>query len=209
MHLSLSTNFSFRRFDLVLGPSLHHLPPQQPHLLHDPLLDRIGLLEVSLAVLYRPNYRRKMIAKTRVRLETGQNRLVRSCSGRHLLNSHPFPNPNLTPHHFQSHPLAGKSKRFALHASLQCDRRSTAGGAYVGMTPRSLGPVRSKSRKSGRCRAFISDYLPLVVFVILATLVTGGPAGRSFPRRLQGARRRKAVALRMRVRSVRRSAHAV
>ena len=59
MHLSLSTNFSFRRFDLVLGPSLHRLPPQQPHLLHDPLLDRIGLLEVSLAVLYRPNYRRE------------------------------------------------------------------------------------------------------------------------------------------------------
>ena len=97
MHLSLSTNFSFRRFDLVLGPSLHRLPPQQPHLLHDPLLDRIGLLEVSLAVLYRPNYRRESIAKTRVRLETGQNRLVAECSGRHLLNSHPFPNPNLTP----------------------------------------------------------------------------------------------------------------
>ena len=106
MHLSLSTNFSFRRFDLVLGPSLHRLPPQQPHLLHDPLLDRIGLLEVSLAVLYRPNYRRESIAKTRVRLETGQNRLVAECSGRHLLNSHPFPNPNLTPHHFESHPMA-------------------------------------------------------------------------------------------------------
>src|SRR5271157_5773637 len=104
MHLSLSTNFSFRRFDLVLGPSLHRLPPQQPHLLHDPLLDRIGLLEVSLAVLYRPNYRRESIGKTRVRLETGQNRLVAKFLGRHLLNSHPFPNPNLTPHHFESHP---------------------------------------------------------------------------------------------------------
>src|SRR5208337_1907775 len=104
-----STNFSFRRFDLVLGPSLHRLPPQQPYLLHDPLLDRIGLLEVSLAVLYRPNYRRESIAKTRVRLETGQNRLVAECSGCHLLNSHPFPNPNLTPHHFESHPLGGAS----------------------------------------------------------------------------------------------------
>ncbi len=104
MHLRLSTNFSFRRFDLVLGPSLHRLPPQQPHLLHDPLLDRIGLLEVSLAVLYRPNYRRKSISKTRVRLETGQNRLVAKFRGRHLLKSHPFPNPNLTPHHFKSHP---------------------------------------------------------------------------------------------------------
>ena len=107
MHLSLSTNFSFRRFDLVLGPSLHRLPPQQPHLLHDPLLDRIGLLEVSLAVLYRPNYRRESISKTRVRLETGQNRLVAKFRGRHLLKSHPFPNPNLTPHHFESHPIAG------------------------------------------------------------------------------------------------------
>src|SRR5208337_410651 len=96
-------------FDLVLGPSLHRLPPQQPHLLHDPLLDRIGLLEVSLAVLYRPNYRRESIAKTRVRLETDQNRLVAECSGCHLLNSHPFPNPNLTPHHFESHPLGGAS----------------------------------------------------------------------------------------------------
>ena len=105
MHLRLSTNFSFRRFDLVLGPSLHRLPPQQPHLLHDPLLDRIGLLEVSLAVLYRPNYRRESISKTRVRLETGQNRLVAKFRGRHLLKSHPFPNPNLTPHHFESHPF--------------------------------------------------------------------------------------------------------
>ena len=105
MHLRLSTNFSFRRFDLVLGPSLHRLPPQQPHLLHDPLLDRIGLLEVSLAVLYRPNYRRESISKTRVRLETGQNRLVAKFRGRHLLKSHPFPNPNLTPHHFESHPM--------------------------------------------------------------------------------------------------------
>ena len=107
MHLRLSTNFSFRRFDLVLGPSLHRLAPQQPHLLDDPLFDRVGLLEVSLAVLYRPNYRRESIAKTRVRLETGQNRLVAKFRGRHLLKSHPFPNPNLTPHHFESHPATG------------------------------------------------------------------------------------------------------
>ena len=111
MHLRLSTNFSFRRFDLVLGPSLHRLPPQQPHLLHDPLLDRIGLLEVSLAVLYRPNYRHESISKTRVRLETGQNRLIAKFRGRHLLKSHPFPNPNLTPHHFESHPTGERRLR--------------------------------------------------------------------------------------------------
>src|SRR5208337_1933993 len=39
-------------------------------------------------------------------LRLAQNRLVAECSGRHLLNSHPFPNPNLTPHHFESHPDA-------------------------------------------------------------------------------------------------------
>src|SRR5208337_3737844 len=50
-------------------------------------------------------------------------------------------------------PVKAKLKRFALHASLHSDRRWTAGGACVEMTPRCLAPVRSKSRESGRCRA--------------------------------------------------------
>ena len=54
-------------FDLLLGPFLHRLPPQQPHLLDDPLFDRIGLLEISLRVLYRTDYRCESLSKTGAR----------------------------------------------------------------------------------------------------------------------------------------------
>ena len=68
MHRRLLTNFSLGRFDLVLGPSLHCLPPQKPHFLDHPLFDRVGLLEISLRVRYGKGYRYKSLAKTRVRL---------------------------------------------------------------------------------------------------------------------------------------------
>src|SRR5271169_4673266 len=69
MHRRLLTYFSLRRFDLVLGPALHRLPPQKPHLLDNPLFDRVGLLEISLRIRYRHRYRYRYesIAKTRVR----------------------------------------------------------------------------------------------------------------------------------------------
>src|SRR5271168_1651861 len=53
MHLRLLTNFPFRHFDLPLRPPLHRLSSQKPHLLDDPLFGRVGLLEISLRVLYR------------------------------------------------------------------------------------------------------------------------------------------------------------
>jgi len=39
--------FFLGRFHLRLGPSLHRLPPQQPHFLDNPLFDRVGLLRFS------------------------------------------------------------------------------------------------------------------------------------------------------------------
>jgi hypothetical protein len=57
MHVRLLTNFSFRHFHLLLRPSLQRLTPQKPHLLDDPLFRRIGLLEISLRILYRADYR--------------------------------------------------------------------------------------------------------------------------------------------------------
>ena len=53
MRMRLLTNFPFRHFHLLLRPSLHRLTPQKPHLLYDPLFGRIGLLEISLRILYR------------------------------------------------------------------------------------------------------------------------------------------------------------
>jgi len=56
MHRRLLTNFSLGRFDLVLGPSLHCLPPQKPHFLDNPLFDRVGLLEIFPRIRYRHGY---------------------------------------------------------------------------------------------------------------------------------------------------------
>ena len=66
MHARLLTNGSFRQFDLLVGPSLQRLPPQKLHLLDDPLFSRIRLLEISLRVLYRADYRRNAISKIRM-----------------------------------------------------------------------------------------------------------------------------------------------
>src|SRR5271167_4204539 len=62
---------------------------------------------------------------------------------------------------------------FALHASLRCDRPSSTGrGMRVAATSRSFAPVRPRPR--GRpMPSLTSDYLPLVVFVILAALISG------------------------------------
>src|ERR1700687_241067 len=53
MHRRLLTNFFLGRFHLGLGPSLHRLSPQQPHLLDNPLFDRVGLLEIFPRIRYR------------------------------------------------------------------------------------------------------------------------------------------------------------
>jgi hypothetical protein len=104
MHRRLLTNFSLGRFDLVLGPSLHCLPPQKPHFLDHPLFDRVGLLEISLRVRYGKGYRYESLAKTRVRLKNCQKRPVAQFRRRHLPSPHRFSNRQLTPHHFESHP---------------------------------------------------------------------------------------------------------
>src|SRR5271163_4352839 len=84
MRRRLLTNFSLRRFDLVLGPALHRLPPQKPHFLDNPLFDRVGLLEISLRIRYRHRYRYESIAKTRVRLKNCRKRRVAVFRRRHL-----------------------------------------------------------------------------------------------------------------------------
>jgi hypothetical protein len=70
--MRLLTNFSFRHFDLPLRPPLQRLPPQKPNLFEDPLFGRVGLLEISLRVLYRAHYRCESISKIRVLLEKRQ-----------------------------------------------------------------------------------------------------------------------------------------
>ena len=107
MHRRLLANFSLGRFDLVLGPSLHCLPPQKPHFLDHPLFDRVGLLEISLRVRYGKGYRYESFAKTRVRLKNCQKRPVAQFRRRHLPSPHRFSNRQLTPHHFESHPCGG------------------------------------------------------------------------------------------------------
>src|SRR5271155_5587203 len=86
MHLRLLTNFSFRNFDLPLRPPLHRHPPQKPHLLDDPLFGRVGLLEISLRVLYGADYRCESISKIRVLLRQCQKLRVAEFRRRHLLS---------------------------------------------------------------------------------------------------------------------------
>jgi hypothetical protein len=76
MHVRLSTNFSFRRFDLCFRPPLHRLAPEKPHLFEKPLFGRVSLLEISLAVRYRHGYRYESLAKIRVRLKDCQKRRI-------------------------------------------------------------------------------------------------------------------------------------
>src|SRR4029077_7117116 len=114
MHRRLLTNFSLGRFDLVLGPSLHCLPPQKPHFLDHPLFDRVGLLEISLRVRYGKGYRYESLAKTRVRLKNCQKRPVAQFRRRHLPSPHRFSNRQLTPHHFESHPRERRHHRIGL-----------------------------------------------------------------------------------------------
>src|SRR5271167_859873 len=86
MHLRLLTNFSFRDLDLPLGPPLHRLSPQKPHLFDDPLFGRVRLLEISLRVLYGADDRCESISKIRVLLEKRQKFLVAEFHRRHLLS---------------------------------------------------------------------------------------------------------------------------
>ena len=65
MHVRLLANFSFRQFDLPVGPPLQRLPPQKLHLLDDPLFGCVRLLEIPVRVLYRADYRRDAISKIR------------------------------------------------------------------------------------------------------------------------------------------------
>jgi hypothetical protein len=69
MHTRFSTNFSFRRFDLFVGPPLYRLAPEKPHLFKKPLLGRVGLLETSLRILYGADDRHESISKLGVRPE--------------------------------------------------------------------------------------------------------------------------------------------
>src|SRR5580704_2237317 len=87
MHLRLLTNFSFRPFDLPLRPPLQRLSPQKSHLLDDPLFGRVRLLEISLRVLYRADYRCESISKIGVLLEKRQKLLVAELRRRHRLTS--------------------------------------------------------------------------------------------------------------------------
>src|SRR5271156_5698835 len=83
MHVRSLTNFSFRYFHLLLRPPPQRLTPQKPHLLDDALFGRIGLLEISLTILYRADYRNDSRPKTGVRLENCQKRLVAQLRRRH------------------------------------------------------------------------------------------------------------------------------
>src|SRR5271170_2004584 len=83
MHMRLLTNFLLRHFHLLLRPPLHRLTPQKPHLLDDPLFGRIGLLEISLGILYRADNRRDSFPKTGASLDNCQKRFVTKFRRRH------------------------------------------------------------------------------------------------------------------------------
>ena len=72
MHPRLLTNFLLRRRDLVFGPALHRLPPQQPQFIDQSLFNGVGLLEISLRVHYSKRDRDQSIPQTRVRLKNCQ-----------------------------------------------------------------------------------------------------------------------------------------
>jgi hypothetical protein len=71
MHMRLSANFLFCHFHSLLGPPLHRLSPQQPHLLNYPLFGSVRLLEISLRVLYGKSYRCDSVSKIRMRVQNG------------------------------------------------------------------------------------------------------------------------------------------
>jgi hypothetical protein len=83
MHPGLPPNFSFGRLDPLLRPTSHRLATQKPHLLHQPLLRGVRLLEVSLRVLDRADNRSQSVAKGRMRLKKRQQRLVTELHRRH------------------------------------------------------------------------------------------------------------------------------
>jgi len=59
----LLTNFLLRHFHALLGPTLKRLAAQMPHLLDEPLLRGVGLVEVAFGVLHRGDDRREPVAK--------------------------------------------------------------------------------------------------------------------------------------------------
>jgi hypothetical protein len=86
--MRLLTNFSFRHFDPLLGPPLASRP--NSHISSTiPLFDRIGLLVISLRVLYRTDYRCESLSKTGVR-RIAKTASLLSSRLRHSLNSIDF-----------------------------------------------------------------------------------------------------------------------
>src|SRR5208283_4556412 len=65
------------------SPTLHHLSTQKPHFLHQPLLRRVRLHEVSLRIPHRPDDRRHSVAKLRTALKKRQKRFVTQFRRRH------------------------------------------------------------------------------------------------------------------------------
>jgi NADH-quinone oxidoreductase subunit A len=59
------------------------------------------------------------------------------------------------------------SKRFALHATLHCDTPWRTGASAA------RAAARNHNLKSEAMPSLISDYMPLVVFIIIATLISG------------------------------------
>jgi len=86
MTMRLFTNFLFRHFDLLVGPPLQRRPSKKPHLLDEPLFGRVRLLEISLGILYRTDYRCESIPKIRMRAQKRQESLVTHFRCAHLLN---------------------------------------------------------------------------------------------------------------------------
>src|SRR5208283_3176723 len=83
MHPGLKANLPFRRLDPPRSPTLHHLSTQKPHFLHQPLLRRVRLHEVSLRIPHRPDDRRHSVAKLRTALKKRQKRFVTQFRRRH------------------------------------------------------------------------------------------------------------------------------
>src|SRR5271166_1875408 len=83
MHPGLKANLPFRRLDPPRSPTLHHLSTQKPHFLHQPLLRRVRLHEVSLRIPHRPDDRRHSVAKLRTVLKKRQKRFVTQFRRRH------------------------------------------------------------------------------------------------------------------------------
>jgi hypothetical protein len=105
MHVRSLTNFLFRRFHLPLGPPLHRLLTEKPHLFEKPFFRSVRLLEISIRVVYRVDYRYESVSKFRAGRQKRQKSLIAEFRRRHRLSLPRLPNRLHTPHHFESHPV--------------------------------------------------------------------------------------------------------